>query len=205
MDVNTNQVLVVIGAILTTWVLNNAKLKEGLTDWYVSRLGIGSYNIKNHNVKETITGLKFESRMTDYDNQLKTELYKHYTETFLSNMDMFIDDVIDNSKLSLEDLKKHVKNSMYDRLQTIQTQIDQTVRMPEELQVKFDRFRNYLTMQHTYVIDNALQSSNKKLLLIQVCDAIENNARWFLFYSTEMFVNFNGHFDNLQRCDVFIS
>ena len=43
----------------------------------------------------------------------------------------------------------------------------------------------------------------KKILLIQVLDAIETNSRWFLFYNTEMFDNFNGHFDSLTRKDVF--
>ena len=93
---------------------------------------------------------------------------------------------------------------MLDTLSNINDEIDTKVEMPNQLQDKFDKFRNYLTMQHTYAIENALQANNKKLLLIQVFDAIENNSRWFLFYSTEMFDNFNGYFDMLSRNDVFI-
>ena len=92
---------------------------------------------------------------------------------------------------------------MYDILIEVNNDIDRNIKMPDLLQDKFDKFRNYLTMQHTYAIENALQSANKKLLLVQVFDAIENNSRWFLFYSTEMFDNFNGHFDTLSRSDVF--
>ena len=57
--------------------------------------------------------------------------------------------------------------------------------------------------QSTYAIENALQSPNKSILLIQVLDAIETNSRWFLFYNTEMFDNFNGHFDTIARKDIF--
>lgn len=205
MEVNTTgQVIVVAVAILTTWILNNAKLKDGLTDWWIGRLGIDSYNIQNHNVKETITALKFETGMTDYDNKIKTDLYHFYTNLFLDNMNHFINELVSREKkMSLEELKKLIKNEMYEKLNTIQHEVDNKIRMPNDLQSKFDRFRNYLTMQHTYVIDNALQASNKKLLLIQVMDAIENNARWFVFYSTEMFYTFNGSFDNLSRNDVF--
>jgi hypothetical protein len=205
MEFSYNELMIAAAAVLTTWILNNAKLREGLTEWYISRLGIGSYNIHNHTAKETIKGLKFEANLTDYDNVIKQDLYHFYTDLFLTNMDGFLDDILHQQKgLPLEELKRLIKNTMYDRLNGIQTETDRSIRMPDELQVKFDRFRNYLTMQHTYVIDNALQSSNKKLLLIQVFDAIQNNARWFLFYTTEMFVNFNGHFNALQRSDVFI-
>ena len=201
----TNEVLIAVGAILTTWILNNSKLKEGTTDWFVARLGLDTYNIQNHNVKESLKKLKFESKLTEFDNALKTELFHYYIETVIDAMNELVIDILSQEKkLSLEETKRLIKNSLYDKLSYIQNNIDNKIKMPDPLQDKFDRFRNYLTLQHTYAVENALQSSNKKLLLVQVLDAIENNSRWFLFYSTEMFENFNGHFDILTKKDVFI-
>lgn len=205
MTFGTNELMIAGGAILTGWILNNTKLKEGITEWFVARLGIDTYNIQNHNVKETLKKLKFESKLTEFDNTLKTELYHYYIETVIDAMnELVIDILIKEKKLSLEETKRLIKNSLYDKLSYIQSNIDNKIKMPNSLQDKFDRFRNYLTLQHTYAVENALQSSNKKLLLVQVLDAIENNSRWFLFYTTEMFDNFNGHFDSLTKKDIFI-
>lgn len=205
MAFGSEYVLITIGGILAAWVLNNSKLKEGATDWFVSRLGIDNYNIANHNVKETLKKLKFESKLTEFDNALKTELYQYYIEVVIDTMNELVADILNNEKgLSLEESKKLIKNSLYDKLSYIENNIDTRIKMPDPLQEKFDRFRNYLAMQHTYAVENSLQASNKKILLIQVLDAIENNNRWFLFFVTEMFENFNGHFDTLKKSDVFI-
>lgn len=206
MNFGTNEVLIAVGAILTTWILNNSKLKEGTTDWFVSRLGIDTYNIQNHNVKESLKKLKFESKLMEFDNALKTELFHYYIETVLNAMNELVIDILTHEKkLSLEETKRLIKNVLYDKLLYIQNNVDNKIKMPGPLQDKFDRFRNYLALQHTYAVENALQSSNKKLLLVQVLDAIDNNSRWFLYYSSEMFEAFNGHFDILTKKDVFIN
>ena len=163
------------------------------------------YNAPAFPVEESLKKLKFESKLTEFDNALKTELFHYYIETVIDAMNELVIDILSQEKkLSLEETKRLIKNSLYDKLSYIQNNIDNKIKMPDPLQDKFDRFRNYLTLQHTYAVENALQSSNKKLLLVQVLDAIENNSRWFLFYSTEMFENFNGHFDILTKKDVFI-
>lgn len=194
-----------IGAFLTIYIINNARLKEGITDWILGIFGRNTYDITDHNVREQLKALKFDSRLNEFDNKIKTDLYHYYVETVLNTMHDLVTDILDNQKkMSFSALKAHVNNNIYDRLSSINTEIDKQVSMPDQLQEKFDKFRNYLTKQHTYSIDNALHASNKKLLLVQVLDAIENNSRWFLFYTTEMFENFNGHFDALSRSEVFI-
>lgn len=205
MTFGSEYILIAIGGILTTWILNNSSLKEGITNWFISHLKKDPYNIQNHNVKETLKKLKFESKLTEYDNELKSELYHYYVELFIDSMnDLVIDLLSKEKRLSLEQTKKYIKNVLYDKLSYIENDIDTKIKMPAPLQDKFDKFRNYLALQHTYAIENAIQSSHKKLLLLQVLDAIDNNSRWFLFFSSEMFENFNGHFDVLNRTDVFI-
>lgn len=205
MVVGINEILIALGTVISIWIINNYKLKEGITSWFVERLGIDTYDIKNHNIKETLKKIILESKLTEFDNDLKTELYHYYIYIVISHMHLLIIDIIDKQKtLSLEETKKIVKNTLYDKLHEIEKDIDHTIKLPNVLQDKFDKFRNYLSLQHTYAVENALQSSNKKLLLIQVLDAIDNNSRWFLFYTTEMFESFNGHFEVLKRKDVFI-
>lgn len=197
-------VLVAVGAVLGTWIFNNTKLREGVTEWFLKFIGRDKYEIKSHTVTETLKALKFESKLTEYDNKLKTELFHFYIEVVLNTMGELVDKILaEESKLTLEDTKKLIKNSMYDKLLYINTELDTKIKMPDILQNKFDRFTNYLNMQHTYAIENALQATSKKILLIQVLDAIETNSRWFLFYNTEMFDNFNGHFDSIGRKDIF--
>lgn len=205
MTFGLEEILIGIGTFITVYVINNVKLREGITDWFVTLIGKSNYNISDHNVKETIKALKFESKLIKFDNKIKTELYHYYVETVLNAMNDLVLEIVSKEKsLNFHATKTNVKNNMYDRLAKINHDIDNTVKMPEKLQEKFDKIKNYLTKQHTYAIDNALQSPNKKLLLIQVLDAIENNSTWFLFYTTEMFDNFNGHFDILSKNDVFI-
>ena len=199
-----DQVLIAAGAVLTTWIFNNTRLREGVTDSALRFLGRDKFDIKNHTATETLKALKFKCKLTDYDNKLKTELFHFYIEVVLNAMHELIQHILlEESKLSLEDTKKLIKNTMYDKLLYINTELDTKIKMPDVLQNKFDRFTNYLNMQHTYAIENALQATSKKILLIQVFDAIETNSRWFLFYNTEMFDNFNGHFDSISRKDIF--
>lgn len=202
--IGTQEILIAVGAALSTWIVQNVKLKEGLTEWFIKLIGREKYSIKNHTVTETLKALKFESKLTEYDNKLKTELFHFYIDVVLTTMhEMVLVILNEEASLELEETKKFVKNTMYDKLTYINTELDSKIKMPTQLQSKFDRFTNYLNMQHTYAIENALQSHNKKILLIQVLDAIETNSRWFLFYNTEMFDNFNGHFDALTRKDIF--
>lgn len=205
MSFGIEEILIGVGTFITVYIINNAKLREGITDWFVTLIGKSNYNISDHNVKESIKALKFESKLIKFDNKIKTELYHYYVETVLNAMnDLALEIVSKEKSLNFHATKTNIKNNMYDRLSKINEDIDNTIKMPEKLQEKFDKIKNYLTKQHTYAIDNALQSPNKKLLLVQVLDAIENNSTWFLFYTTEMFENFNGHFDALTKKEVFI-
>lgn len=205
MELTLIQILSSIGAILGVWIFYNTKLKDGITDIFLNWIGKNTYDINNHNVLTTIKSLIFSSRLNNYDNQLKTELYHLYVETVLNEMNDMITKILNNQKkLNFEEIKKLIKNEIYDALSKVNKDIDNKVLMPTELQGKFNKFRNYLTKQHTYAVEHALQAPNKKILMIQVFDAIENNSRWFLFYSTEMFEMFNGHFDNIKKSDVFI-
>ena len=205
MSFGIEEILIGIGTFITVYIINNSKLREGITDWFINLIGKNNYNISDHNVKESIKALKFEAKLTEFDNKIKTDLYHYYVETVLNTMNDLVLEILEKEKsLNFHATKTNIKNNMYDKLSQINTDIDKNIKMPVKLQDKFDKFRNYLTKQHTYAIDNALQSPNKKLLLVQVLDAIENNSRWFLFYTTEMFENFNGHFDTLTRNEVFI-
>lgn len=205
MTFGIEEILIGIGTFITVYIINNTKLREGITEWFINLIGKNNYNISDHNVKESIKTLKFEAKLTEFDNKIKTDLYHYYVNTVLIAMDDLVFEILEKEKTAtFQSIKTHIKNNMYDKLAQINIDIDKNIKMPGKLQDKFDKFRNYLTKQHTHAIDNALQSPNKKLLLVQVLDAIENNSSWFLFYTTEMFENFNGHFDTLTRNDVFI-
>lgn len=204
MEFGLTEILVALGGVLTTWVFNNTKLREGITDYVLNKIG-RSYNVNNHNVKTTLKSLKFESKLTDFDNSVKSELYHYYVDRFLTIMEELINNLLDGKKMSFQETKRFIKNNMYDKLILLNTLMDSEIILPDDLQEKFSKFRNYLTLQYTYAIEHALQAPTKKILLIQVLDAIENNSRWFLFYSTEMFNSFNGKFDSLKSEDIFIN
>jgi len=204
-SIGINEILAGLGIFLTTYIISNIKLREGVTEWFVNFIGKNNYDISQHNIIEDIKKLIFESILNEYDNKLKTELYHFYTNLVLETMSDFSKLIIEKEKkLSFQELKSFIKNNMYDKFGKMNIDIDKNISMPKDLQIKFDKLNNYLTKQHTYSIDNALQSPNKKLLLIQVLDAIYHNSRWFLFYTTEMFENFNGHFDKLSKKDIFL-
>lgn len=204
-SIGINEILAGLGIFLTTYIISNIKLREGVTEWFVNFIGKNNYDISQHNIIEDIKKLTFESELNEYDNKLKTELYHFYTNLVLETMRDFSKLIIEKEKkLSFQELKSFIKNNMYDKFGKMNMDIDKNISMPKDLQIKFDKLNNYLTKQHTYSIDNALQSPNKKLLLIQVLDAIYHNSRWFLFYTTEMFEGFNGHFDKLSKKDIFL-
>lgn len=205
MDMGLLEILIAVGAAIGTWILSNTKLKEGITDWFVSIIGNNAYDISNHNIQTTLRAIKFESKLVSYDNKVKTELYYYYIETIMDAMENTVIHILQNQKkMNLHNTKALIKNNMYDKLDLINKELTNNIRMPEKLQEKFNKLTNYLSKQHTHAIDHALQAPNKKMLLVQTFDAIENNSRWFLFYTTEMFENFNGAFDNIKREEVFI-
>ncbi len=196
---------IALGAILTTWILNNGKLKEGLTEWFINKVGSGKFDATDHTVIETIKGLLYECQIQEFDNQLKEDLYKYYVTTCLNQFIQFADQyVLLSKKNKLHDLKRETKLLLYTILKEQKNIIDTTVRMPNALQTRFDSFRNYLDKQHIYVLEKALNAGTKTLLNIQLLDALETNIRWMFFYTTDMFEGFNGQFDSLSRVDVFI-
>lgn len=198
------QIGIAVGAVLTTWIVNNKKLRDGLTEWFINKTNNNQFNNIDHTVVETITSLKYESSLQEFNNQLKEDLYKYYMNTCFDNFLNFIEEYNKLSKKhKLLDLKRETKLLLYTTLNNEKIFIDNNVQMPEVLQNKFDTFRNYLSKQHLYVLERALTSNSKVLLNIQLLDAIETNIRWTFFYTTDMFEGFNGHFDSLTRSDVF--
>lgn len=197
---------IVLGAILTTFILNNTRLKEGATEWFVNKIGSGKFDAKDHSVFETVKGLIYEASIQEFDNELKEHLYKYYMETVLINFMNFAEKYAEISKTKkINDLKKETKLLLYDTLQTTKITIDKTIKMPDVLQSKFDTFRNYLDKQHIYVMEKAINANTKTILNIQLLDALENNIRWMFFYTTDMFEGFNGRFDSLSKNDVFLN
>lgn len=197
---------VALGAILTTFILNNTKLKEGATEWFVNRIGSGKFDATDHTVFETIKGLVYEASIQEFDNELKEMLYKYYMETVLLNFKDFADNYAIISKTKkINELKKETKILLYNTLHLTKTKIDTTIKMPDVLQSKFDTFRNYLDKQHIYVMEKAINANTKTILNIQLLDALENNIRWMFFYTTDMFEGFNGRFDSLSKNDIFLN
>lgn len=204
MEFGLNEILIAVGGILMTWIFNNAKLREGLTDLILSKVG-NNYDISTYNVQTSLKSLRFEAKLTNFDNHVKTELYQYYVDEFFNIMNDIITELLDNKKLKFHEIKTFIKHAMYERLTLLNEKIDKEIKLPDELNDKFTQFRKYLTLQYSYVIEHALHAQNKKIMLIQVLDAIDNNSRWFLFYCTEMFNNFNGKFETLTIDDVFIN
>ena len=205
MTFGTEQVLMVLAAVVTTYIVQNIKLREGLTEFIIYKLSKGKFNAEDHTVLETIKGLQYESHIQEFDNKLKENLYNYYINTCLSYFGQFTESYIKMSKdKNLKDLKKETKLLLYSTLKDLKNNIDSAVKMPEILQDKFDTFRNYLDKQHIYVLEKALTAPTKSLLNIQLLDALETNIRWMFFYTTDMFEGFNGHFDSLAKHDIFI-
>jgi uncharacterized protein (DUF2267 family) len=205
MTFGLEQLAIISGTFLTAWILNNVKLKEGLTEWFIDKVGSGKFDADDHTVLETIKGLLFECQIQEFDNKLKEELYKYYITTCLSQFLMLSEKYVELSKKhKLQDLKKETKLLLYRILNDQKNTIDTNVKMPDILQDRFNTFRNYLDKQHIYVLEKALSAQSKTLLNIQLLDALETNIRWMFFYTTDMFEGFNGQFDKLSKCDVFI-
>lgn len=204
MEFGLNEILIAAGGILMTWIFNNTKLREGLTDFILTKVG-SSYDITTYNVQTSLKSLKFEAKLTDFDNPIKSELYQYYVNEFFAIMSDIITELLENKKMKFHEIKIFIKHNLYDRLLLLNEQIDRDINLPDDLSEKFSHFRNYLTLQYSYAIEHALHAQNKKILLIQVLDAIENNSRWFLFYCTEMFNNFNGKFETLTMEDIFVN
>lgn len=197
---------IALGAILTTWILNNGKLKEGLTEWFINKVGSGKFDVDDHTVVETIKGLIYEASIQEFDNDLKEELYKFYIETSLFYFIKFTNRYSELSKTKkLVELKKETKVLLYSTLKELKDLIDSSIKMPAVLQNRFDTFRNYLDKQHIYVLEKALNANSKTLLNIQLLDALETNIRWMFFYTTDMFEGFNGQFNKLTKDEIFIN
>lgn len=196
---------IAVGAVLTTWVVQNTKLKEGLTEWFIDKVGSGRFDAEMHTVLETVKGLQYESQLQDFDNKLKEDLYKWYINATLQCYAEFINEYMVLSKSTkLDELKRQAKLLLYAKLSEVRNTIELTIKMPEPLQGKFDSFRNYLDKQMIVVLEKSLSANTKSLLNVQLLDALETNIRWMVFYTTSMFENFNGKFDDLSKRDVFI-
>lgn len=195
---------IALGAIASTWIVNNKKLRDGITEWIVNKTSNNNLTNIDHTVVETITSLMYESSLQEFNNQLKEELYKYYMDTCFNGFLKFIEEYNKLSKkYKLVELKKETKLLLYSTLNQEKHTIDNIIKMPDSLQNKFDTFRNYLNKQHLYVLERALTSNSKVLLNIQLLDALETNIRWTFFYTTDMFEGFNGQFDTLSKSDVF--
>ena len=74
MVVGINEILIGMGTVISIWVINNYKLKEGITSWFVDRLGIDTYDIKNHNIKETLKKIILENNSSTLNDLIEAFL-----------------------------------------------------------------------------------------------------------------------------------
>jgi len=98
-SIGINEILAGLGIFLTTYIISNIKLREGVTEWFVNFIGKNNYDISQHNIIEDIKKLIFESILNEYDNKLKTELYHFYTNLVLETMSDFSKLIIENNFL----------------------------------------------------------------------------------------------------------
>ena len=120
MSFGIEEILIGIGTFVTVYIINNSKLREGITDWFINLIGKNNYNISDHNVKESIKALKFEANLTEFDNKIKTDLYHYYVETVLNTMNDLVLEILEKEKsLNFHSTKTNIKNNMYDKLSQI--------------------------------------------------------------------------------------
>lgn len=201
----TNNILVSLATIFTFWVLQNKGLRDGVTEWFINKKLKKRNSIKDHNVLISLEQIKYKLNRVQFEEKLKTELFIFYTTIFIDNMEEFVKSILTQYKnLSLVELKKTITLEMLKTLKDIDSKIEDTIQMPDELQHQFNTFSNYLSIHHTEEIENVLSIANNKDVLVDlIFNTVASNSSWCLFYTTAMFERFNGKFKKLSKEDIF--
>lgn len=204
--------LVIIGGVstfLTTWILQNKALREGITSSLLKKLNkesIKKIPLKDHKVftylKSTNTGLNF----LVFKSNTKSVFYQTFIQLLFTELNKFCLDII-SSKESSTSFDNFVINKLDEHIVNFKNEFNSTLVTPVKVSKQLLQWKVMLLESLKRTMENLLSDElvdSNYFKIYRILDLVSGFTNIALSTGAVTFNQMNGAFDELTVEDIFI-
>ncbi len=213
--IETTNVIVILASVLatfiTTWIINNTKLKEGITDKFLSMVGkFGSRKIDLKNHKAFIIVKNYENHLNLFlfNGHTKSVFYKEFIGIIFKHITQMMEDVISNFQSN--NIKENVEFYIVEKLElarkSINEEIEEKLNIPIKIQNQIDHWKSLMLNSLRSTIEQLItDDSNDEgyFKVYRTLDAILTTANFITGTGSILFNNINGAFDEITIENIY--
>ena len=209
MDITLTTILITtFGTFLTTWLVQNKNLKEGLTNVLLKQLNkepIKKIPLKDHKVFSQIKSYNVSSRYYLFTSETKSLFYREYIKILFVELESFITKVSSTTYTNTS-FDNGVITELTKAIENVDIKVKEKFNVPPLISNQFDQWRFAITeslkTSIEYIINDDI-TSNVYFKQYRILDQVVSFIHIILSTGALTFNQMNGAFDKLTKDDIF--
>lgn len=202
-------ILTALGSFFTVFVIQNTKLKEGITDSVIGLLGRFSSKkipLRNHKAFIILKSYKNQLNLFLFDNHTKSTFYKEFIGIIFENIMIISNAIIKKEALGTNEIEIFISNEFELCKERIDKDISDKLKVPEKIANKLNHWKSLMldslrTSVDSLITDDANNSSYFKVY--RTLDALLTFANFLTSTGSIQFNNINGAFNDISIEDIY--
>ena len=208
-----------ISTMFAVYIIQNAMLKKGITEWVLSKLNkvsIDKIDLNYHQVYIALKNYKNQINFNLSGGEIKSKFCKEFIGYIFNNMLILLDKInaeyikLEKDKSSIEHkstLIDHIIISLIEECKTsIIKDIENNLIIPNEVKFQFESWKIAQIDAFKTDVNNIINDDTHKELYTKIHNVFNKVSSFFSYVMANyvlLFNNINGAFNELTEKDIF--
>jgi len=198
-----------VGGIITLYVVQNSKLKEGFTEYILNLLGkfgTKKINLKSHRAFIILRNYKNQLNLFLLEDRVKSIFYKEFIGIMFKNILLMAECIINR----LEAGEKGMEFAIMEELENCHSKIDNDVfnmlEIPAKIQNKIEHWKTRMIASLKNSVENLITddiNNEDYFKVYRTLDAFLNFSIYVTSTGSILFNDINGAFKDMELDDIY--
>lgn len=202
-------VLTGIGGFISLWIVQNSKLKDGVTELFLAMLGkFGSKKIplKSHKAFITIKNYENQLNLFLFNSHTKSQFYKEFMTIIFRNLNIMANHIVDSYNSENFDAEYMITEQIENFRKKIDLEVITKLVVPTKIEKQIEHWKFLMiaslkTSIISLINDDINDSSYFKIY--RTLDTFLSFTNFITGTGSILFNNINGAFDELELDDLY--
>lgn len=202
-------VLTGFGGFVGLWVIQNSKLKEGMTDHFLSMLGkFGSKKIplRSHRAFIIIKNYENQLNLFLFNNHTKSLFYKEFVGIIFKNIVNMADKIVTKHDKKEKDIEYVIADEIENCKAAIDKDVFKKLIVPKSIENKIDHWKSLMIesirISVQSLVNDDMNNSNY-FKVYRTLDIFLTFTNFITGTGSILFNNINGAFDHLEAHQIY--
>lgn len=204
-----NYILTIIGSIVTVFIIQNTRLKEGFTDAFINLMGRFSSKkipLRHHKAFVILKSYKNQLNLFLFDNHTKSTFYKEFITIIFDNMLLLSEELIKKEGKNNADIEYEISNLFELYKEKIDKEISGKLIIPEKIANKLNHWKSLMLDSLKSSVESLITddtNNNKYFKVYRTLDALLTFSNFLTSTGSIQFNNINGAFNEIEIRDIY--